>query len=81
MEFKKARVSIKLTEKEQKTFAEMIQFTREFHEKANRCDKLNCAKCPLNIFCGCSDDDEYRIEEAHKTLEDFEFCPKRGERF
>ena len=72
MEFKKARVSISLTEKEQKTFAEMAQFTGEFHQKTNNCEGLSCIDCPLNMFCsGTKDDDEYIITEARKSLEDF----------
>ena len=71
MEFKKARVSIKLTEKEQKTFAEMIQFTREFYEKAEHCTNLSCVDCPLNMFCGGSPNNKDMVEEAQKTLEDF----------
>jgi hypothetical protein len=71
MEIKKSRVSISLTEKEQKTFVEMVQFAREFHQKANSCNGLSCIDCPLSIFCGGNKDDEYMVTEARKSLEDF----------
>ena len=71
MEIKKSRVSISLTEKEQKTFAEMAQFTREFHQKTNNCDELSCIDCPLSIFCSGTKDDERIVTEARKSLEDF----------
>jgi hypothetical protein len=71
MEIKKSRVSISLTEKEQKTFIEMVQFAREFHQKTNSCDGLSCIDCPLAIFCGGSKDVEYIVTEARKSLENF----------
>lgn len=71
MEIKKSKISISLTEKEQKTFTEMIQFAREFYQKTNSCDGLNCIDCPLSIFCGGTQDDTYMLTEVRKSLEDF----------
>ena len=71
MEIKNSRISIRLTEKEQKTFVEMVQFAREFHQKTNSCKGLSCIDCPLDIFCGGTHDDKLMVTEARKSLEDF----------
>lgn len=71
MEIKKSRISISLTEKEQKTFLEMVQFAREFYQKTDNCNGLSCIDCPMAMFCGGTKDDEYMVTAARESLEDF----------
>ena len=71
MKIIKNRVRIEITPAERKTFDEMVVFTRKFFEQNNQCVEHKCIECPLNLFCGVTDELSRTTQNAIEEIEDF----------